>query len=175
MENAMHRTEDTYPLSHFRQHTGEHLERIKDGAIETITQNGQATMVVMSPARYDFLIHSAERGHIWDAVIGGYKAGERGQPADEVLRDIAEELGYRTAIGDVYPRDPHRPGAEKITRRVLARVRPGSLIILHDGGNGNHVDRSQTLESVKTIVPKLLEDGYRFVTLSELVASNNGV
>ena len=91
----MHRTRDTYPLSHFRQHTGEHLERIKDGAIETITQNGLAAMVVMSPERYDFLIHSAERSHMWDAAIGGSKAGERGQPAEEVLRDIADELGLK--------------------------------------------------------------------------------
>ena len=51
----MHRTQDTYPLSHFRQRTGEHLERIRDGRVETITQNGQAAMVVMSPERYDFL------------------------------------------------------------------------------------------------------------------------
>jgi peptidoglycan/xylan/chitin deacetylase (PgdA/CDA1 family) len=88
--------------------------------------------------------------------------------------NLAEKLGYQTVVGDVYPRDPHRPGTEKIIRRVLARVRPGSLIILHDGGNGNDVDRSQTIDSVKAFVPKLLEKGFRFVTLTELVASNNG-
>ena len=58
----MHRTQDTFPLSHFRQHTREHLERIRAGRIETITQNGQAVMVVMSPERYDFLIQLAEQG-----------------------------------------------------------------------------------------------------------------
>ncbi|MFQ5628618.1 MAG: polysaccharide deacetylase family protein [bacterium] len=89
--------------------------------------------------------------------------------------NLAARLGYLTVVGDVYPRDPHKPGAEKIIRRVLSRVQPGSLIILHDGGNTSCVDRSQTLHSVKTIVPKLLDDGYRFVTLSELVAANNGV
>lgn len=34
---AMHRTQDTYALSHFRQHTGEHLERFREGRVETIT------------------------------------------------------------------------------------------------------------------------------------------
>lgn len=89
--------------------------------------------------------------------------------------NLTENFGYQTVVGDVYPRDPHRPGTKKIVCRVLSRVRPGSLIILHDGGNGNHVDRSQTIDSIKAIVPKLLEQGFRFVTLTELVASNNGV
>ena len=89
----MHRTEDTYPLSHFRQHTGEHLERIRDGRVETITQNGQAAMVVMSPERYDFLIHSAERGHLWLEAIRAYRAGERGTEAREAIGQVADELG----------------------------------------------------------------------------------
>jgi prevent-host-death family protein len=89
----MHRTEDTYPLSHFRQHTGEHLERIRDGRVETITQNGQAAMVVMSPERYDFLIHSAERGHLWREAIRAYRAGERGTEAREAIGQVADELG----------------------------------------------------------------------------------
>ena len=52
-----------------RQRTGEHLDRIREGRVETITQNGQAAMVVMSPERYDFLVHSAERRHLWREAI----------------------------------------------------------------------------------------------------------
>ena len=37
----MHRTQDTYPLSHLRQHMNDHLARVKNGAVETITQNGE--------------------------------------------------------------------------------------------------------------------------------------
>ena len=47
------------------------------------TQNGQAAMVVMNPERYDFLVHSAERGHIWR----------------EAIRDLAEELGCEPIQG----------------------------------------------------------------------------
>ena len=89
----MHRTQDTYPLSHFRQRTGEHLERIRDGRVETITQNGQAAMVVMSPERYDFLVHSAERGHLWREAIRAYRAGERGVPANDAIHSLAAEFG----------------------------------------------------------------------------------
>lgn len=85
---------------------------------------------------------------------------------------IAEEWGYRTVIGDVYPRDPHMPGTSRIIRRVLKRSRPGSLIILHDGGNTRHFDRSQTLRSVEAIIPKLKNAGYRFVTLPELIMAD---
>ena len=89
----MHRTQDTYSLSDFRQRTSEHLDRIREGRVETITQNGQAAMVVMSPERYDFLVHSAERGHIWSEAIKAHGAGEPGVPAREAIRDLADELG----------------------------------------------------------------------------------
>ena len=89
----MHRTQHTYPLSHFRQRTGEHLARIRDGRVETITQTGQAVMVVMSPERYDFLVHSAERGHLWREAIRAHRAGERGVPANEAIRGLAAEFG----------------------------------------------------------------------------------
>ena len=34
----MHRTQDTYLLSDFRQRTSEHLDRIREGRVETITR-----------------------------------------------------------------------------------------------------------------------------------------
>ena len=61
--------------------------------METITQNGQAAIVVMSPERYDFLVHAAERGHIWSEAIKAHRAGEPGIPVKEAIRALAEELG----------------------------------------------------------------------------------
>lgn len=40
----MHQTQDTYSLTHFRQKTQEHLDRIAGAAVETITQNGEAAI-----------------------------------------------------------------------------------------------------------------------------------
>ncbi len=88
----MHRTQDTYPLSHFRQHTADHLSRIREGAVETITQNGEAAIVVMSPATYDHMIHALQRGHIWDQAIACIDKGE-GRAAREVFDELASELG----------------------------------------------------------------------------------
>ena len=48
-------------------------------------ENGQAAIVVMSPERYDFLVHSAERGHIWREAIRAHRAGEPRIPAREAI------------------------------------------------------------------------------------------
>jgi len=82
--------------------------------------------------------------------------------------DVIEQTGYRPVVGDVYPRDPHLPGADKIARRVMRRTLAGSVIILHDGGNGTHVDRSQTVAAIKVLIPELRQRGFHFVTLREL-------
>ena len=88
----MHRTQDTYSLTDLREKTGEHLARVAEGAIETITQNGEAALIVMSPARYDALVHEIERGQIWDRAIARYRAGETGIDSEELLRTLSAEL-----------------------------------------------------------------------------------
>lgn len=90
----MHRTQDTYPLSHFRQHTGEHLQRLAEGRVETITQNGQAAMIVMSPETYDAMMIELERGHLWDQAIAGIGEG-KGRDAREVIHEVAAKMGLR--------------------------------------------------------------------------------
>ena len=81
-----------------RQRTGEHLDRIREGRVETITQNGQAAMIVMSPERYDFLVHSAERGHLWREAIRAHRAVN----ALASLRDIcSHQLTARTSHANI--------------------------------------------------------------------------
>ncbi|MCG8461860.1 MAG: type II toxin-antitoxin system Phd/YefM family antitoxin [Holophagales bacterium] len=87
----MHRIQDTYPLTHFRQHTSEHLERIASGRVETITQNGEAAMVVMSPETYDAMRIELERGRLWDLAIARIGEG-RGRDAREVIREAAAKM-----------------------------------------------------------------------------------
>ena len=88
----MHRVQDTYSLSHLRQHTAEHLERIREGKIETITQNGEAAMVLMSPEVYDNMILTLERGPAWDEAVAAIER-EDGREAREAIRDVAARLG----------------------------------------------------------------------------------
>ena len=91
----LHRTQDTYSLTDLREKTADHLKRLANGAVETITQNGEAAMIVMSPERYDFLVAAAERGHIWKAALARLDAGETGQDAREVIQELADEFSVK--------------------------------------------------------------------------------
>ncbi len=85
--------------------------------------------------------------------------------------DVTEESGHIAVIGEVYPRDPYKPGVNKIVERVLKRTEPGSIIIMHDGGTWGKIDRSQSVKAVPIIIESLREKGYRFLTVSDLILS----
>lgn len=84
---------------------------------------------------------------------------------DPALRTV-RGLGFRPVIGSIHPRDFTRPGVDRIVEHVRARVRPGSIVILHDGGARLTVDRSQTVAAVGRLIDELAGRGYRFRTLS---------
>ncbi|MEG2615490.1 MAG: polysaccharide deacetylase family protein [Raoultibacter sp.] len=72
---------------------------------------------------------------------------------------ITAEIGWNIDSGDW-----KKPGAETIAN-ALTNVSPGDVILCHDGGG----DRSQTVEALKIALPKLKAQGYRFITLDELL------
>jgi peptidoglycan/xylan/chitin deacetylase (PgdA/CDA1 family) len=58
----------------------------------------------------------------------------------------------------VDPRDWARPGVGAIIANIMQNTRTGSIILEHDGGG----DRSQTVAALEVVIPRLLDDGYRF-------------
>jgi peptidoglycan/xylan/chitin deacetylase (PgdA/CDA1 family) len=58
----------------------------------------------------------------------------------------------------VDPRDWSRPGVSAIVRNIMRNTRTGSIILEHDGGG----DRSQTVAALRIVIPRLLDEGYRF-------------
>lgn len=64
---------------------------------------------------------------------------------------VARELGMTSLDWDVDPRDWEKPNAETIRQRVLADVRPGSVVLLHDGGG----DRAGTLGACPSLISSL--------------------
>ncbi|WP_404392157.1 polysaccharide deacetylase family protein [Humibacillus xanthopallidus] len=72
------------------------------------------------------------------------------------IASIIASRGQRQILWTVDPRDWSRPGTWTIVNRVLANVRPGSRILLHDGGG----DRSQTVAALDILIPKLRARGY---------------
>ena len=73
---------------------------------------------------------------------------------------VTGEIGW-----NVDTEDWRRPGAEAIAQRLLS-VKPGDVVLMHDGGG----DRSQTIEALKIALPQLVEEGYKFVTIDQLIA-----
>lgn len=76
-----------------------------------------------------------------------------------------QQLDARVVMWDVDPQDWKRPGVKKIVGRVVKKTKPGSIVLLHDGGG----DRSQTIEALPHIIQRLKEKGYFFVTVEDLV------
>ncbi|SDY24802.1 Polysaccharide deacetylase [Micromonospora pattaloongensis] len=64
---------------------------------------------------------------------------------------VARELGMIPLGWDVDPRDWAKPGAKAIRTRVVQQARPGSIVLLHDGG-GN---RKGTLAACPTVIAAL--------------------
>jgi peptidoglycan/xylan/chitin deacetylase (PgdA/CDA1 family) len=81
-----------------------------------------------------------------------------------VLKRAVKKQRERFVLWTVDPRDWSRPGARVIAQRVLDRVRPGSIVLMHDGGG----ERSQTVEALKLVIAGLKGRGYSMVTLSRL-------
>lgn len=87
---------------------------------------------------------------------------------DSVL-GVAGEVGLRPVIGSIHPRDSRKPGTEALVRRVMPRIAPGAIIILHDGGWRISADRSQTLDAVDRITDQLMEANYTVGSLGKLL------
>jgi len=84
---------------------------------------------------------------------------------DRRVLAAARSLGLATVLWNVDPRDWAQPGTGAIRRQVLAQVRPGSIIISHDGGG----PRGQTLAAYPGIIVGLRARGYRIVTIAQLL------
>lgn len=65
--------------------------------------------------------------------------------------------------------DPHR-SAKAIVDTILTKVHPGAIIVAHANGRGWH-----TAEALALAIPRLKDEGYSFVTVSELLKAGKPV
>ena len=62
-----------------------------------------------------------------------------------------------------------QPDGQRIAKSALAKVKPGSIIIFHDGFDARGGNRSQTVKALKVTVDELTNQGYKFVTVDKLL------
>jgi peptidoglycan/xylan/chitin deacetylase (PgdA/CDA1 family) len=80
---------------------------------------------------------------------------------DDVLREVRQD-GMRTVTWDVDPQDYIGTKTKKeIASAVLTHVRPGSIVLMHDGGG----DQSATINALPTIIKGIRKMGLRLVAI----------
>lgn len=88
-------------------------------------------------------------------------------PGGFVSKDVLQGVkskDHLLTLWSIDSKDWRNPGAIRIAQNVIGSSFPGAIILLHDGGE----KREQTAEALKLIIDRLSNEGYRFVTLSEL-------
>jgi peptidoglycan/xylan/chitin deacetylase (PgdA/CDA1 family) len=85
----------------------------------------------------------------------------------KILTEL-QQWNYRPVMWSVVPEDWVHPGVEAVVNRVVKQTISGSIIVLHDGYYGGE----DVAHSVAKIIPKLLEKGYKFVTIDQLWQHN---
>jgi peptidoglycan/xylan/chitin deacetylase (PgdA/CDA1 family) len=87
---------------------------------------------------------------------------------------VCNELNLPIINGSVKASDVALPGVDYIVSAVVDYLRPGDIIILHDGGGfGFFKNRSQTLQALPIILEKLRGRGYDFVTVPVLLSQTS--
>jgi peptidoglycan/xylan/chitin deacetylase (PgdA/CDA1 family) len=87
-----------------------------------------------------------------------------GGSVNPFVYEEAKRLGLNLVLWTLDPNDWRKPGTKVIVRRVVGQVRPGSVVLMHDGGG----DRSQTIAALPLILKWLHEKGYTCLTLSQM-------
>jgi peptidoglycan/xylan/chitin deacetylase (PgdA/CDA1 family) len=77
---------------------------------------------------------------------------------------LFQQWNYRPVMWSVVPEDWVHPGVNVVVNRVIKQVKPGSLIVLHDGYFGG----KDVAETINILIPRLLQEGYEFVTVDSL-------
>ena len=83
---------------------------------------------------------------------------------------IARELGLEPVMWNVTGYDWTAPPAAIIEKKITKQIRGGDVILLHDGGHKQMgADRSQTVLASDHLIARYKQDGYKFVTVPQMM------
>lgn len=84
----------------------------------------------------------------------------------DALLTVAEEEGLYTIQWDVDTLDWKELKAEEMATRVLQKVKNGSIVLMHNDGK-------HTVEALPLIIEGLINKGYSFKTIGEMIYRDN--
>ena len=76
---------------------------------------------------------------------------------------LNREFGYSTIMWAVDPEDWKRPGSGVVAQRIINDTDAGEIVLAHD-------IHGPTIAAMPRALDGLLSKGYRFVTVSQLIA-----
>jgi peptidoglycan/xylan/chitin deacetylase (PgdA/CDA1 family) len=87
---------------------------------------------------------------------------------EEVKKQGMIEVTWNVSTGELNTTSP-----VLVAEKIVHETHPGGIILLHDGYGTSHdcskADKSLTVEALPLIIEKLQAEGYRFVTVPELL------
>ncbi|WP_427886167.1 bifunctional polysaccharide deacetylase/glycosyltransferase family 2 protein [Kribbella sp. GL6] len=82
----------------------------------------------------------------------------------KALRQV-RDAGYLAVLTSQDSEDWRRPGTDQVIANSMPRSTAGQVLLMHDAGG----DRSETVEALNKLLPRLKARGFRFATVSEAV------
>ena len=122
--------------------------------VEKMTQDD----VLYEMTRCDDMIYSLDE---YQTVLFRPPEGAFG----EAVENSAAALGYSVILWSIDTRDWAHSSPQEIYENVRKNIDGGDIILMHDYVSYN----SPTPQALELIIPELQRQGYRFVTVSELI------
>ena len=91
-----------------------------------------------------------------------------GSLTDHQRKWANEQFGFKIILWEVDPLDWKKPGPSVVAHRILSETHPGYIILAHD-------IHGQTIDAMAETLDGLLAKGFKFVTVSELIAMDHPV
>jgi peptidoglycan/xylan/chitin deacetylase (PgdA/CDA1 family)/glycerol-3-phosphate acyltransferase PlsY len=90
----------------------------------------------------------------------------------QYARELLKERRYTIVLWDVSSQDWEETRHTDIVNNIMNRVQPGSVMLFHDSGNvisSSGGNRSNTVKALPIIIDGLIERGYSFLTIDEMI------
>ena len=81
------------------------------------------------------------------------------------IHEIINKMGYQEVLWSIDTHDWSHETTENILKNVSKNVIGGDIVLFHDYISGKY----STVDVLNILIPMLLEQGYEFVTISELI------
>ncbi len=108
-----------------------------------------------------------------DTLAGliGYRTKLFRPPYGFLYNELVEKLrdmNYTVVAWSVDSLDWHESAPEQIAYNVISNIQPGAIILMHDGAEWDG-DRTNTIKSLRQIIPALQKEGMKFETVPQLL------